>query len=539
MSASCTTRTHPSARDLMLSGSCADKSKMEQREGGLSPMAWKAFGVAGLLATAVYFALPGAGAKDLGYSLIGLGSVSAVIWGASRRPASERAGWLFIAAGNLCFVLGDSVYDLYLFVLHRATPFPSVADALYLAGYPFLIVGVVRLTRGHQSWASTRENYADAAIITCGALALNWHFLMASYAHGASWSAFAKFIALLYPVMDLAVLYIVVRGLLFRPDKSVPMKLLAAAMGCMLVSDFLYDVLSLHDAYSVGNPVDSGWLLGYTLVGAAALYPGEVTSSSSGKSDRSDVVRRLPLVALAGFVAPVILFASAVLGTHTDVAALSLISIVVFLLVVIRMRWMFQRIAYQHRKLEDEVATRKSLEVELRYQALHDTLTGLGNRALFYDRLQHALTSVGRSAETIALCFCDLDHFKAVNDDCGHLVGDQVLIAAGRRLERAVRPGDTVVRFGGDEFAVLLEGIDTPDTAVDIAGRIVSNLRQPFEIDGQVIGLSASVGIAVADPGTTTEGLLSQADAAMYEAKSAGKNRVATYAGANHTSSPA
>ncbi len=491
----------------------------------MTPRTARTFGIAGLCMTGLYFLLPGVGAKDLGYSIVGLGSVAAVVWGAKRRPASERRGWYSIALGNLCFVLGDSVYDLYQFVLHRPTPFPSAADALYLAGYPFLIVGVVRLTRGRSRWSDARESYADAAIITCGALALSWHFLMASYAHDASSTTFGKFIALLYPVMDLGVLYIVVRGLLFRRDKSLPLKLLAAAMGFMLVADFLYDLLSLHGAYVTGSPVDAGWLISYTLIGVAALCREPVGSSSVEERSRSEAAWRLPMVALAGFVPPAILFLTALFGAGTDVAALSLISIIVFVLVVFRMRWMFQRIAYQNRKLEDEVATRKSLEVELRYQALHDTLTGLGNRVLFYDRLEHALDALGRTDETVALCFCDLDRFKTVNDGFGHMVGDQVLVATGKRLEAAVRPGDTVARFGGDEFAVLLEGVGTHDSAAAVAERMVSSLRQPLTIDGHHVALSVSVGVAVAHPGSTTEVLLGQADSAMYEAKVAGKDR--------------
>src|SRR5450755_1417728 len=119
------------------------QQRVRRRGGVVTRKAWKAFGIAGLCASGVYFLLPGAGAKDFGYSVVGVSSVVAVVWGARRRPIGERKSWYSIALGNLCFVLGDSVYDLYQFVLHRPTPFPSAADALYLTGYPFLIVGVV------------------------------------------------------------------------------------------------------------------------------------------------------------------------------------------------------------------------------------------------------------------------------------------------------------------------------------------------------------------------------------------------------------
>src|SRR5665213_2532303 len=165
--------------------------------------AWKWMLVAGIVAVVGYFALSGVGPKDLGYSTIGLTSIIAVLVAVNHRRPTGRRYWYLLAAGNFCFVLGDGVYDVYQFVLHRAVPFPSVADALYLLGYPFVFAGVRGLARARSGFA--RENYADAAIISIGALALSWHFLMGSEARASALTSFAKLATLASPMTDSAV----------------------------------------------------------------------------------------------------------------------------------------------------------------------------------------------------------------------------------------------------------------------------------------------------------------------------------------------
>jgi len=152
--------------------------------------AWKWVLGIGVAAVAGYFALPGTGAKDVGYSAIGAASVLAVLFAIRILRPADRLGWVFLAVGNLCFVLGDGIYDVYQFVLHRAVPFPSIADALYLSGYPFVFVGVRRLARARGG--SARESYADAGIISIGALAVSWHFLMGSGRPAPRWVRLAN-----------------------------------------------------------------------------------------------------------------------------------------------------------------------------------------------------------------------------------------------------------------------------------------------------------------------------------------------------------
>ncbi len=157
------------------------------------------------------------------------------------------------------------------------------------------------------------------------------------------------------------------------------------------------------------------------------------------------------------------------------------------------------------------------------HQALHDSLTGLANRTLLAERL----TLVSRPDQPpFAALFLDLDDFKSVNDNRSHAVGDQLLVDVAHRLRDQVRQGDTVARVGGDEFAILLHSIEDPAAAIEVANRILSDLRRPFEIDGHHIGIGASIGIALHDHGDAdTESIMNRADMAMYVAKRHGKGR--------------
>ena len=172
-----------------------------------------------------------------------------------------------------------------------------------------------------------------------------------------------------------------------------------------------------------------------------------------------------------------------------------------------------------------DVSDRLRLEEELRHQAFHDSLTGLANRALFRDRLEHALARLDRRGGALGVVFLDLDDFKAVNDGRGHGVGDELLHAVGERLRQTVRAGDTLARLGGDEFAVLVEESD--DAGVEATGeRILEALRPPVLAGGGETAVRASIGVTTTvDARMSAHDLLREADVAMYAAKSAGKGR--------------
>jgi diguanylate cyclase (GGDEF)-like protein len=482
-----------------------------------------------------YFALPGDAAKDLTYLVVGIASTVFVWLGVRIHRPVERLGWYLIGAANAFFVFGDGVLDVYDLVLHREAPFPSIADALYLLGYPFLFAGVFRVSRSRGT-PDSREARADSAIVCLGALAFSWQFLMGSYAHDSTVSWFGKLVTMAYPVMDLGVIFIVASALLFGVARRPADKLIMAAVIVMLIGDFVYDVLVLRGSYSVGNPVDAAFLINYALIGAAALHPSMALPVAATRRDQPTDRRWMPLVAVAGFVAPTILLVGSAAGFAVDVPALAATSIALFALIVVRFSWLFTRTRHQTEllaehgeSLQTALDAQHALEDDLRHQAFHDSLTDLPNRALLHDRIEHALASSPRSGGMVALCFCDLDGFKAVNDSLGHQAGDELLVVAAKRLASIARAGDTIARLGGDEFAILLDNVSAPEVATAMAERVVSVLRQPINAAGQQTTLSVSVGVAFADVGTTTERLLGEADTAMYEAKASGKDRFAVF----------
>ena len=184
-----------------------------------------------------------------------------------------------------------------------------------------------------------------------------------------------------------------------------------------------------------------------------------------------------------------------------------------------------------------DISERKAFEEQLSHQAFHDPVTNLPNRALFVERVRHAIGRARREQRKLGVMFLDIDDFKTINDSLGHGAGDEALIDVAKRLSNSIRTSDTAARFGGDEFVVLLEDLDSTDTAVEVAERILEDLRQPLMVAGKALALRGSIGISILEPSSAAgaDELIRDADAAMYIAKRDGKGGYRLFEPEMHT----
>lgn len=209
-----------------------------------------------------------------------------------------------------------------------------------------------------------------------------------------------------------------------------------------------------------------------------------------------------------------------------EIPLLTLILVMVFIIASFRAKTQ-RELEREHAALKQALEERQTLEEALLHQAFYDKLTGLPNRALLFDRLQHTFLEAVRHQLALSLLFVDLDGFKSVNDRFGHAVGDQLLVEVAKRMLSVVRDEDTVARLGGDEFTVLIKNPHSMDEAIGLAKRILEKISEPYQINGMSFDISASIGVSMRYPkGDKPEDLLREADDAMYQAKSSGKSKI-------------
>jgi diguanylate cyclase (GGDEF)-like protein len=484
-------------------------------------------------ATIMYFTLPPPW-SDLVYSTIGALSVALILVGVRLFRPSRRRAWYLLAAGHAMLVVADIAFYLYEPILGSAPPYPSFIDAIYLSVYPLTVIGLMLLVRSH-SPGRDRAALIDASIIATAGALLAWVFLIAPYATDPALSLPEKIVTIAYPCMDVLLLGVAARLVVAGGFRGLSYALLVSSFALTLIADVAYGVMILSGSYSPGSLIDVGWLFSYGLMAAAAIHPSMRRLSEAPSTSPTKLTRwRLAALAIASLTAPAILGVQAALGHPIETPVFVGGSVALFLLVLMRTWGLVReveskadRLEKQGRVLASSLDQRESLENQLRHLAFHDSLTGVANRALFDDRLEHAVARTNRSQQSLAILFLDLDGFKSVNDELGHAAGDAVLVEVARRLQACLRVTDTLARFGGDEFAILIEGEGAAET-LGTRARIEGALREPFVIGPQTVGIVASIGIAVSDSGgADAVALLASADAAMYEVKDSDRSRKA------------
>ncbi len=501
---------------------------------------WPAYSAVGAAVLVVMALTPGTVSRDVLYVVLSSAVVVAILVGVTvYRPASPWP-WLIMALGQLSWAWADAVLyfrqDVY-----NDTRFPSWPDPLYLAGYVAIAASLYLLVRSRRP---TRDwpGFLDAATVTAGLGLLTWTYLAQPMLTSSTQSPSATVVSVLYVVLDIVLIGALVRMLLAAQGGSAPLRMLFVALMLLIGADVLSAALDGY-TYQLQPAVELLWPASYVFWGAAALHP-----AMAGMAETVPPTERPPWLSIAAMtgaalVAPGILAVQHLTSTQEQTWVIVTGSVVMFGLVMVRMNLAIVEISNFSR-------VRRELQHDLQYQAEHDPLTGLPNRAQTLRLLHHALDNVPGDA-WVAVLFLDLDGFKPINDTYGHRTGDAVLRVVAERLRNGVRPGDVATRLGGDEFVVILSSVEGEGPAVASAGRIITSLSQPINPDdthrptqtggaasadppeaggAPPVRVGTSIGIALTRGGQhTAEELLHHADLALYQAKADGRGRAVVF----------
>jgi len=452
--------------------------------------------------------------SDLGESTVAV--LAAVNCALAARAASGRLriAWAGLAGATLSWGIGQAVWSWYELVAHTPTPFPGLSDVGFL-GFPLGAVIALAVFPSNISGAHRRRMTLDGLMVACALGLVSWATTLGAVVHAGSDSPLALAVSVAYPLSDIALLVVCVLVLSRSRAHRVPLALIAAGLALMAVGDSGFAYLVATGSYATGSLVDLGWFFAFGMLAFASLTTSAtVEEAPAGSQTMAGTL--LPYLPLAGAVA----FLGWQVTDGQPVSAVeTALAVVIVLLLLLRQSLTVR----ENQLLARAVAMR---EAQLRHQAFHDQLTGVANRALFIDRAAHALELHRRDRRPLSICFLDLDGFKAVNDQLGHNAGDDILREVSTRLRAVLSEADTLARFGGDEFAVVLENQPDP---MGIARALLDSLRTPFAIGDREVSVLASIGVArvdLLDPTPSVDELLLRADLAMYVVKRRGKSGV-------------
>lgn len=495
--------------------------------------AWIAVLIGGLALSASYFALPVGVSQTALFLTMAAAPLVLLTARLQRESLLLHRGWSALIAGVGLYTATVFIWALLPLISEAELPFPSPLDAMNFASY--LLYGLFLIRVLHRRYPATTQDLreralplVDAGIFAVAAMAVLWPLLFTPVAGTVSVSGSTLAVGAGYPILVSLLFGLVTQVLAAGRRPSADELLLVLWIGAELVADIFYGSVSAHGRFHFGHPMMLGWMVSYAALSAAALHPALTTAEPD---TARAVLRRhrrswllLPVVLTPLAIGAGLRLLHADLDPTTRSAFVAFVALGI-VLAFVRLHLVSGDLVEQ-RRLSDELLV---LTEQLEDLSLHDELTGLGNRRMLFDRLRHATNQrPTRPDACTGVLMLDLDGFKAINDSLGHDHGDETLIEVARRLSAVLRPGDTLTRPGGDEFAVVLEQVDAQQAA-RAAQRVVEALRSPMAVNGQAVSVWASVGIALAAYRSDPQECLKHADLAMYAAKQAGGDRSAFF----------
>ena len=425
-----------------------------------------------------------------------------------------RLGWAALAAACGSWAVGEAIWSVYEVGLGREMPFPSVGDVGFLA-FPVFAMVALLVFPARASRSDRRRMAFDGLTTACAIALVSWSTALGAVFSENGDSMLTNAVSLAYPLSDIALLVMCVLVMSRASGHRSALALVAGGLILMAVADSAFAYATAEGSYGTGDLLNLGWYAAFGLIALAPVVPGALTSSNHDASESvaGSLLPYLPLTAA------VVVEGYRYATDHQAGSFETILAATLMALVLVR-----QGLTGRDNK---QLALRLTQrEQQLRHQAFHDGLTGLANRALYVDRVAHALDLHRRDRRALTICFLDLDGFKNVNDTLGHAAGDELLIQVSQRFASVLSDADTLARFGGDEFAVLLE--DAPDP-MRTASALLEALATPFNLLGTHASVSVSIGVARIrrqDLTPTVDELLTRADLAMYAVKRNGKSGV-------------
>lgn len=464
---------------------------------------------------------------DLHYLIvILLGAISTfTLW--YKAIPERRLTLMWACLGMISLALGEA-FLVRFEVLGLDIPDYSLADVFYYGYYFNLVLMLLSLLKQHQYSLRSAGMVMDSLVIMFSVGIFAWHGFLNNVFISPESTAILKAVNLSYVAFDLVVIGLALLTLrlhqLFKQISFIVLGLLS-----YMVADLSYYQLSALDMYVPGNWIDLFWTWGTfaQVVGLAQIY-----QEAERLPDSRDVPTALAMgLTLFPYIA---VLASSGLMLYTSnhefqtAEQIMWATVVVFILVLLRHALTFLENARLTESLRQSAAQLEENRNLLAHQAYHDSLTGLPNRLSFDEQLRYSLDTPEHLP--ISVMFIDLDGFKAVNDQLGHDAGDFLLQLVAARFKAAMRQEDLLARLGGDEFMIILRSCGTAEEANRVAKRLITTVEAPFEVFGQQVRVSASIGVALYPEAGTNASLLQQhADMAMYQAKRNGKRQVVIY----------